>query len=53
MIAPKGLPDGFLAMRAANRPLFPRGVDVILVAGADILALPRTTVPCPKTSEAR
>jgi alpha-D-ribose 1-methylphosphonate 5-triphosphate synthase subunit PhnH len=53
MIAPKGLPDGFLAMRAANRLLFPRGVDVILAAGADILALPRTTVPCPKTPEAR
>lgn len=53
VISPKGLPDGFLAMRAANRKLFPRGVDVILAAGAKMIALPRTTVLCPKTPEAR
>jgi alpha-D-ribose 1-methylphosphonate 5-triphosphate synthase subunit PhnH len=27
----------------ANRALFPRGVDLILVAGRHILGLPRTT----------
>ncbi|SDU31072.1 phosphonate C-P lyase system protein PhnH [Stappia sp. ES.058] len=43
-IAPVGLPDGFVAARAANRALFPRGVDVVLVAHRDLVALPRTTV---------
>jgi len=36
------LPDDFTARWANNRALFPRGVDVILVAGTDIAALPRT-----------
>jgi alpha-D-ribose 1-methylphosphonate 5-triphosphate synthase subunit PhnH len=38
-----GLPDGFAARWAANRAAFPRGVDLILCAGRDVAALPRTT----------
>ncbi len=37
-----GLPDGFAIEWAANRALFPRGVDVILCAGDRVAALPRT-----------
>ncbi len=37
-----GLPDGFVAEWAANRRRFPRGVDVILCAGDQLAALPRT-----------
>jgi len=43
-LAPKGLPQDFVEQLAANRALFPRGVDVLLVAGDDIAALPRTTI---------
>lgn len=39
-----GLPDHFVAERVANRRKFPRGVDCILVAGRQVLCLPRTTV---------
>jgi alpha-D-ribose 1-methylphosphonate 5-triphosphate synthase subunit PhnH len=39
-----GLPEDFIARNAANRALFPRGVDLLLVAGHDIAALPRTTI---------
>ena len=42
-IAIDGLPDGFAAFRAANRALFPRGVDVVLTADRDLVALPRST----------
>ncbi|AYD03311.1 phosphonate C-P lyase system protein PhnH [Neorhizobium sp. NCHU2750] len=38
-----GLPDAFLRLWADNRPLFPRGIDVILAAGKSFLCLPRTT----------
>lgn len=38
-----GLPEAFLRLWADNRPLFPRGVDVILTAGRSFLCLPRTT----------
>jgi alpha-D-ribose 1-methylphosphonate 5-triphosphate synthase subunit PhnH len=38
-----GLPDGFVAARAANRALYPRGIDLILVAGHQVLCLPRST----------
>jgi alpha-D-ribose 1-methylphosphonate 5-triphosphate synthase subunit PhnH len=38
-----GLPTDIKARLAENRRLFPRGVDLLLVAGADIMALPRTT----------
>lgn len=44
VIAPQGLPDTFVALSEANRAMFPRGVDLILVAGNGILCLPRTTV---------
>lgn len=43
-IAPKGLPHAFLKEREDNRALFPRGVDVVLVSGARVMALPRSTV---------
>jgi alpha-D-ribose 1-methylphosphonate 5-triphosphate synthase subunit PhnH len=38
-----GLPDRFVAERAENHRLFPRGVDAILVAGERLAALPRST----------
>ena len=38
-----GLPAGFVAERAALERLFPRGLDIVLCAGARIAALPRTT----------
>lgn len=38
-----GLPDGLLALLADNRTLFPRGIDVLLTAGRDLVALPRST----------
>lgn len=43
-IAPVGLPDMFPHFWSENRQKFPRGVDLILVAGSSILCLPRTTV---------
>jgi alpha-D-ribose 1-methylphosphonate 5-triphosphate synthase subunit PhnH len=43
-LAPQGLPKDFVEQLAANRALFPLGVDVLLVAGNDIAALPRTTI---------
>ncbi|AOF93842.1 phosphonate C-P lyase system protein PhnH [Sinorhizobium sp. RAC02] len=43
-IAPLGLPDMFPHFWSENRQGFPRGVDLILVAGDGILCLPRTTV---------
>ncbi len=42
-LAVAGLPAGFAAMRAANHRLFPRGVDHLLVAGGEVVALPRST----------
>ncbi|MFB2551829.1 phosphonate C-P lyase system protein PhnH [Ensifer soli] len=42
-IAPAGLPEIFPDLWAENRALFPRGVDLILAAGSEILCLPRTT----------
>ena len=41
--APQGLPPHFENMWRENAALYPRGVDLILVSGADILCLPRTT----------
>lgn len=38
-----GLPADMPERLAANRRLFPRGVDLLLVCGADVMALPRTT----------
>jgi alpha-D-ribose 1-methylphosphonate 5-triphosphate synthase subunit PhnH len=43
-LRPAGLPQDFMAQLAANRALFPLGVDLLLVAGNDIAALPRTTI---------
>ena len=42
-LAVAGLPAGFVAGWRANRALFPCGVDLFLVAGERIAALPRTT----------
>lgn len=38
------LPADFAARMAENRALFPRGVDVVLVAGQQIAALPRSVM---------
>jgi alpha-D-ribose 1-methylphosphonate 5-triphosphate synthase subunit PhnH len=38
-----GLPDTFWSALRDNGALFPRGVDVLLVAGTQLVALPRTT----------
>lgn len=37
-----GLPLDFVARWAANGALFPRGVDLVLCAGSEVAALPRT-----------
>lgn len=42
-IAPRGLSPVFLADWAINTALFPRGIDVFLVAGTRAIGLPRTT----------
>lgn len=42
-VAVSGLPRGFVSARAATHRLFPRGIDTILVAGAQALCLPRST----------
>ena len=42
-IRPSGLPGDFLAMAQANHELFPRGVDILLVAGSQMVGLPRST----------
>ena len=40
---PAGLPADFLAQWAENRELFPRGIDLLLVAGGAVMGLPRST----------
>jgi alpha-D-ribose 1-methylphosphonate 5-triphosphate synthase subunit PhnH len=42
-VSPAGLPEDFIAQWADNREQFPRGVDLLLVAGGEVLGLPRTT----------
>jgi alpha-D-ribose 1-methylphosphonate 5-triphosphate synthase subunit PhnH len=42
-ISPLGLPEDFVSQWAANRALFPRGVDLLLVAQGQVMGLPRTT----------
>ena len=42
LLAPVGLPPDFPAFWRRNRGLFPAGIDLILCAGADLAALPRT-----------
>jgi len=43
IISPTGLPADFLGQWTANRALFPRGVDLLLVADHQVIGLPRTT----------
>ncbi len=38
----EGLPADFLARWGANHRLYPRGIDLILCAGTDLAALPRS-----------
>jgi alpha-D-ribose 1-methylphosphonate 5-triphosphate synthase subunit PhnH len=42
MFAAEPLPEHFIDRLAANRELFPRGVDLLLVAGEQVMALPRS-----------
>lgn len=42
-ISPMGLPEDFIAQWAADRELFPRGIDLLLVAGGEVMGLPRST----------
>ena len=41
--SPAGLPSDFVAQWATNRELFPRGIDLLLVAGGQVMGLPRST----------
>jgi alpha-D-ribose 1-methylphosphonate 5-triphosphate synthase subunit PhnH len=43
VVTPRGLPQGFVRQWHDNRARFPRGVDVLLVAGGSLIGLPRTT----------
>ena len=43
-IAPQGLSESFCTQLQDNHSLFPLGVDIILCAETEILALPRTTL---------
>lgn len=42
-ISPLGLPEDFVSQWAANRELFPRGIDLLLVADGAVMGLPRST----------
>jgi alpha-D-ribose 1-methylphosphonate 5-triphosphate synthase subunit PhnH len=42
-ISPVGLPGDFVGQWAANRELFPRGIDLLLVADGQVMGLPRST----------
>lgn len=42
-INPAGLPENFVAQWTANRELFPRGIDLLLVADGAVMGLPRST----------
>ena len=42
-VAPTGLPSNFVLQWADNHALYPSGIDVFLVAGDQIIGLPRTT----------
>jgi alpha-D-ribose 1-methylphosphonate 5-triphosphate synthase subunit PhnH len=42
-IDPVGLPEDFTEQWAANRELFPRGIDLLLVADGRVMGLPRST----------
>jgi len=42
-ISPEGLSGDFVSQWNENRELFPRGVDLLLVAEGQVMGLPRTT----------
>ena len=42
-ISPVGLPKDFVSQWGENREIFPRGVDLLLVADGQVVGLPRTT----------
>lgn len=42
-MSPVGLPDHFETLWRENNAAYPRGVDLILVAGHELICLPRTT----------
>ena len=42
LLAPVGLPADFAARWRRNHALFPAGIDLILCAGNELTALPRT-----------
>ena len=42
-IGPVGLPKDFIAQWSYNRELFPRGIDLLLVADGQVMGLPRST----------
>ncbi|KRA97504.1 hypothetical protein ASD83_10245 [Devosia sp. Root685] len=42
-ISPVGLPRDFLAQWSENREIFPRGVDLLLVADGQVMGLPRSS----------
>lgn len=42
-VSPTGLPEDFVSQRAANRERFPRGIDLLLTAGGQVIGLPRST----------
>jgi len=42
LLAPVGLPADFVSVWHRNRGLFPAGIDLILCAGNELAALPRT-----------
>ncbi|MFX7941987.1 phosphonate C-P lyase system protein PhnH, partial [Acinetobacter baumannii] len=41
-LAPQGLPPQFWQEREVLRPLLPLGIDLLLTAGTELLAIPRT-----------
>lgn len=43
LIAPSGLPAGFVDAMSMNAASYPLGFDILVVCGAEALALPRTT----------
>ncbi len=42
-LSPVGLPGDFVAQWSENREIFPRGVDLLLVAEGQVIGLPRTS----------
>ena len=51
MFAPQGLDPDFWAMRRTLAPLYPQGIDVILVTTGQAACLPRTTLVTSPTEE--